>query len=70
MAGGPYKRINSWQVKWRENGLWQSESFRLEHEAHHFKYLVEQAGNRWPRGWIKGHGFITSQDLSHLREDG
>jgi hypothetical protein len=66
MAGGPYKRTNAWQIKWRQDDAWQSESFALEHEAHYFKYLVEQAGNRWPTGWIKGHGFVTASDVAHL----
>jgi hypothetical protein len=62
MAGGPYKTTNGWQIKWRINGVWQSETFALEHEAHHFKYLVERDGNVWPPGWIRGHGFVVCNE--------
>jgi hypothetical protein len=64
MAGGPYKRVNGWQIKWRENGVWQSESLMSELDARLFKHLVEEAGNRWSQGWIKGHGFLTDEDLA------
>jgi len=71
MAGGPYRRKNGWQVKWREGGRgapMQSETLpELVSTAEligadEFKVMVEKAGNRWPvdeRGqrWIKGYGF-------------
>lgn len=60
MAGGPYKRTNAWQIRWREHGLWQSESFANELDALQFKIWVERNGNHWPVGWIPGEGF--SQD--------
>jgi hypothetical protein len=62
MAGGPYRTTNGWQIKWRIAGVWQSETFALEYEAHYFKHLVEQAGNQWPAGWIKGYGFPSELD--------
>ena len=37
MAGGPYRRTNAWQIKWRENGAWQTESLATELDARLFK---------------------------------
>lgn len=68
MAAGPYRRTNGWQVKWREDGLWQSETLADKVStkeivgADEFKMMVEKAGNRWPvdshgATWISGYGF-------------
>ena len=29
--------------------------------AKRFKTLVEQAGNRWPEGWVPGKGFVSAE---------
>ncbi|MEU9661866.1 site-specific integrase [Streptomyces chartreusis] len=51
----------TFQVKWREDGTWQTENFgddEGEQQAGQFRKLVEAHGNRWPHGWIKGRGFV------------
>jgi integrase len=56
----------SYQVKWREGGQWQSETFRSgttaqnERRALAFKAAVEANDNRWPFGWIRGKGFVEA----------
>jgi integrase len=73
MAAGPYPTANGFQVKWREDGRWQSDTFASTkssfdddgntiYGADEFKALVEKAGNRWPKDqygqqWIRGEGF-------------
>jgi integrase len=61
---GIEERLNTtvgttWRVYWRQpdkRGR-QTELFVSEDEAIRFRRLVEGSGNRWPRGWIKGHGY-------------
>ncbi|WP_030387089.1 tyrosine-type recombinase/integrase [Streptomyces sp. NRRL S-241] len=57
--------ITSYQVKWRDgggrNGAWQSETFEDETAAGVFKAAVDEAGNRWPPGWVKGRGYIVAE---------
>ncbi|MEV5368942.1 site-specific integrase [Streptomyces albogriseolus] len=51
----------TYQVRWRQDGSWQTENFGGElgqAQAEQFKQLVEAHGNRWPHGWVKGHGFV------------
>ncbi|MFF9043281.1 tyrosine-type recombinase/integrase [Streptomyces parvulus] len=51
----------TYQVKWRQDGSWQTENFggdEGENQAGQFRALVEAHGNRWPHGWVKGHGFV------------
>ncbi|EGX60154.1 integrase [Streptomyces zinciresistens K42] len=51
----------TYQVKWRQDGDWQTENFggeEGEEQAGQFRKLVEAHGNRWPHGWIKGRGFV------------
>jgi integrase len=54
--------ITSYQVKWRlgggRNGDWQTESFKEEPAAELFKDAVDEAGQQWPPGWVKGQGYI------------
>jgi hypothetical protein len=49
------------RVVWREDGRKQSEKFAAGssplRDAQRFKALVEEAGDRWPRGWTPGLGF-------------
>jgi len=49
----------TWRVYWRQAGRpdRQTELFVTADEATRFKGLVEGSGNRWPHGWIKGHGY-------------
>lgn len=53
------------QVRWLEGGKRgapeQSETFDTEPEARTFQQLVDQAGQQWPEGWIKGVGFVQAE---------
>jgi integrase len=55
--------ITSYQVKWRlaGTGPWQSESFDDEPPAAVFRDAVVKAGQQWPPGWVKGHGYIVAE---------
>lgn len=50
----------TYQVKWRQDGEWQSERFGDSDSAGQFKKLVEAHNNQWPHGWVKGHGFVET----------
>ncbi len=52
----------SYRVKWRADGTWQSESFGASRKTAAGRFLrdVEQNGNRWPDGWLKGFGYIRT----------
>ncbi len=55
----------TFRVKWvlgggrNGTGRAQSESFTSEARALAFKADVEEAGHRWPRGWVKGAGYVA-----------
>ncbi|WP_432001534.1 tyrosine-type recombinase/integrase [Streptomyces sioyaensis] len=55
-------RITSFQVKWRLGGgrsaPQQVERFDDEESAEVFKDAVNEAGQQWPPGWVKGQGYI------------
>ncbi|MEV7584370.1 tyrosine-type recombinase/integrase [Streptomyces erythrochromogenes] len=57
--------ITSFQVKWRDgggrDGAWQSETFEDQDSAGVFKTAVDEAGQHWPPGWVKGQGYIAAQ---------
>src|SRR4051812_32582488 len=62
------------QIKWRMDGRWQSETFTSVRLAAQFRTAVEEAGHRWPEGWIKGVGWsapepappaVTFADVAH-----
>lgn len=55
---GIERRPKDFRVVWRQNGVKQFEQFPTEKAAERFRLLVEAHGNRWPRGWIKHHGFV------------
>lgn len=65
-------------VRWRlggaRDGRPQNETFSAGSDAQNaaradgFKSMVEAAGNRWPEGWIKGHGFIRVHDDEQQQE--
>src|SRR5665648_1294656 len=51
------------RVIWRQDGQRTAEKFAVGRNpllaAKRFKTLVEEAGNRWPEGWVPGQGFAT-----------
>ncbi len=47
----------AYQVRWRQDETWQSDTFGTERAALRFKCDVEDAGNRWPEGWVPGFGY-------------
>lgn len=46
-----------YQVRWRENGRWQSDSFGSQRSAQRFALDVAEAGEQWPEGWVPGYGY-------------
>lgn len=64
--------ITSWQVKWREggsrNGPQQSERFDDEPSATVFRDAVNDCGQHWPPGWVKGQGFIDQSAAQPAHE--
>lgn len=48
----------TYQVKWRQDGAWQSERFGDAEGATRFKGLVEAHGGQWPHGWVRGQGSV------------
>jgi integrase len=53
---------STFQVKWRQDGEWQSEKFAERPAADQFKALVEAHGGQWPHGWIRGMGFVEPDE--------
>jgi len=57
------------RVVWRQNGQRVAEKFAVGRNpllaAKRFKTLVEQAGNRWPEGWVPSRGFVSAETWSH-----
>jgi hypothetical protein len=51
-------RSVGYQVRWRQDGRWQSDTFDTERKAQRFRLDVEDAGDRWPDGWVPGYGYI------------
>lgn len=60
--------ITSYQTRFRLGGgrkdPVQTETFDEEAQAEEFKRLVDEAGQRWPVGWVKGQGFISPGDAT------
>lgn len=52
---------SGWRVVWRQDGRKQYERFGNPRAAEDFRLRVELDGNRWPRGWVKGHGFTEAR---------
>jgi len=55
-----------YQVRWLQGGrggTWESEPFGDEDSAEQFKKLVDAHGQRWPHGWVKGHGFVEAPPI-------
>ncbi|WP_335936670.1 tyrosine-type recombinase/integrase [Streptomyces sp. PTD5-9] len=53
----------TYQVKWRQDGEWQSEKFGDSDSAKQFKNLVEAHGGQWPHGWVRGEGFVEETPI-------
>ncbi|MFF9072335.1 hypothetical protein ACF1A9_08445 [Streptomyces sp. NPDC014872] len=53
----------AYQVKWRQDGEWQSEKFGDSDSAKQFKNLVEAHGGQWPHGWVRGEGFVEEEAI-------
>jgi integrase len=51
------------QIKWRMDGRWQSETFTKPKLAAEFRAAVEDAGHRWPEGWIRGEGWAPAEPV-------
>ncbi|MER7835265.1 site-specific integrase [Streptomyces sp. NPDC096040] len=60
--------VVSYQVKWRAGGKrtgeWQHERFDGDEAgkdaAELFKNAVDEAGQNWPPGWVKGEGYVDA----------
>lgn len=54
--------VTSYQVKWRlggaRSGPFQSERFDDDASAEVFRQAVDDVGQQWPPGWVKGKGYI------------
>lgn len=49
-----------YQVRWQQDRRWQSDIFDTERKAARFKLDVEDAGDRWPAGWVTGVGYVRA----------
>ncbi|GAA0907764.1 hypothetical protein GCM10009549_14040 [Streptomyces thermoalcalitolerans] len=68
--------VTGYQVRWRlggrRNGPWQTERFAGDEEgrraAEIFRDAVNEAGQQWPEGWVKGRGYIdpAAEDASRF----
>ncbi len=54
------QRARDYRVVWREAGQKQHELFATREQAQQFADLVKLHGERWPYGWVKGHGFTEA----------
>jgi integrase len=65
--------ITSYQVKWRAGGTRtgrpQCESFDDEQPAEIFKDAVNEHGQHWPPGWVKGRGYITADGQADIDDE-
>jgi integrase len=56
----------TYQVRFRlgggRGGKVQTEVFHEAEQAAEFKDLVDEAGQQWPAGWIRGRGFIAADE--------
>ncbi len=55
----------SHQVRWRSGGTragtQRYESFTTLTKAERFRIQVEEAGEQWPDGWVKGRGYLAEE---------
>lgn len=65
-------RSTYYQVRFRlgggRNSPVQTEPFDDEDQADEFKRLVDEAGQQWPPGWIKGQGFVADATSYRFRD--
>ncbi|MFE7356956.1 hypothetical protein ACFU8Q_28310 [Streptomyces sp. NPDC057543] len=58
-------------MKWKDGGKrsdgWQCERFDDEDSAKVFRDAVDEAGQHWPPGWVKGKGYIDPTAADELR---
>lgn len=47
----------AYRVTWRERGTKQSETLTAYRQAVAFRGAVDDAGQRWPAGWVPGRGY-------------
>ncbi|MGJ5693723.1 tyrosine-type recombinase/integrase, partial [Streptomyces pratensis] len=56
--------VTGYMVRWREGGsragAAQYEAFEDEPSAEVFRDAVNDAGQHWPPGWVKGQGYISA----------
>ncbi|MFE9319144.1 tyrosine-type recombinase/integrase [Streptomyces albidoflavus] len=56
--------VTGYMVRWREGGsragAAQYEAFEDEPSAEVFRDAVNDAGQQWPPGWVKGQGYISA----------
>lgn len=55
------ERNGRWQVRWRQDGRSRAETFPDRSQAQRFRGLVIAAGERYPAGWVPGHGFVADR---------
>lgn len=55
------ERNGRWQVRWRQDGRSRAETFPDRSQARRFRGLVIAAGERYPAGWVAGHGFVADR---------
>ena len=56
-----------YQVRWLQGGrggTWELEKFGDEASAAQFKDLVDEHGQQWPPGWVKGEGFTEEPTVA------
>lgn len=60
----------SYSVRWREGGARdgkeQHETLEDETAAERFRDLVNGSGQHWPKGWVKGQGFVDEDQAAAL----
>jgi len=56
------RHTEAWRVIWRENGTKQYETFADSKQTRGFQLRVEAENNHWPRGWVKGRGFVDPDE--------
>lgn len=58
----------AYQVRWRQDGRWHSDTFGTKRQALRFQCDVEDAGNRWPDGWVPGYGYAAAAPPTPVAE--
>jgi len=65
--------VPSYRVRWRlggaRDGEWQSETFSSQARALSFKEDVEESEHMWPRGWVKGAGYLEKDEAKETFDE-